>query len=150
MNKRRKFFQKAILYGMALFAIGTLAQFITIAYSFFMPAKKRQHLKTFTCFYTDVIKDSAKEIHLRGNRIVLVNSNGNIMAFSATCPHLGCGVTWDQKKRNFLCPCHMAEFDINGQVLNGPPPGPLNQYVVKREGNSLFVYVPDNSGIMET
>ncbi len=133
----------------AIFLVGFVAQSITIGYRFFMPSGKHPYLKTFTCFFSDIPDGYAKEIHLRGNRLILTNNKGNIMAFSASCPHLGCSVTWEMKEKIFLCPCHMAAFDNNGQVIKGPPPGPLNQYKVLIESNSVFVYVQDNLQISE-
>lgn len=38
-----------------------------------------------------------------------------VMAFSATCPHLGCAVQHDAKENRFLCPCHRAIFGLNGE-----------------------------------
>lgn len=49
-------------------------------------------------------------------------------ALSATCTHLGCGVTWDDAKKQFLCPCHGGVFDRSGKVLSGPPPRAMDQF----------------------
>ncbi len=49
-------------------------------------------------------------------------------ALSATCTHLGCGVSWDDTKKQFLCPCHKGVFDRTGTVVSGPPPKPLVRY----------------------
>jgi Rieske Fe-S protein len=32
----------------------------------------------------------------------------------------------------FLCPCHDASFDVEGAVLDGPPPRPLDRYAEHR------------------
>jgi Rieske Fe-S protein len=47
---------------------------------------------------------------------------------SNKCTHLGCNVNWNADKQEYVCPCHDAQFDINGKVLGGPPPRPLNAY----------------------
>jgi len=44
---------------------------------------------------------------------------------SAICTHLGCSVNWDETKKQYLCPCHDAQFAPDGKVLGGPPPSPL-------------------------
>jgi len=149
MINRRRFIHRAILGVIGLSTAGFIAEAAAVLYSFIMPSKKRTTLKTFTCFSKNVQDGEAKEVHLRGNRIILVNNQGVIMAFSATCPHLGCSVVWNQKGKEFLCPCHMAKFNSAGEVLTGPPPGPLNPYVVAIEGISVFVYVPDNFNTTE-
>jgi len=40
-----------------------------------------------------------------------------IVAFSATCPHLGCAVQHDAKENRFLCPCHRAIFGLDGERI---------------------------------
>ena len=49
----------------------------------------------------------------------------SFVAFSAVCTHLGCNVTWDAKRKQIICPCHAGVFDLNGNVVSGPPPKPL-------------------------
>ncbi|MGA2067720.1 MAG: Rieske 2Fe-2S domain-containing protein [Thermoguttaceae bacterium] len=39
----------------------------------------------------------------------------DLAVLSATCPHAGCGVSYDAKANGFLCPCHSAHFDIDGK-----------------------------------
>ncbi len=52
----------------------------------------------------------------------------DIFILSSRCTHLGCQVNWNEAAQAYICPCHDAKFDIKGQVLDGPPPKPLNQY----------------------
>ena len=49
-----------------------------------------------------------------------------VRAMSATCTHLGCQVHWDRAAERFRCPCHGGVYDASGQVLDGPPPRPLD------------------------
>jgi Rieske Fe-S protein len=73
--------------------------------------------------------------------LIVKQSSGKecFVAFSSSCPHLGCTVQWDNKQGRFLCPCHGGSFDINGNVLTGPPPGPLGRYNVKVAQGKLFI-----------
>lgn len=43
-----------------------------------------------------------------------------LVALSAICPHLGCGIGWDAAAGNFLCPCHDSRFSVEGDKMNGP------------------------------
>ncbi|HEV2296431.1 MAG TPA: FAD-dependent oxidoreductase [Tepidisphaeraceae bacterium] len=51
---------------------------------------------------------------------VYKDSSGVVHTFSATCPHLGCVVTWNGAERSWDCPCHGSRFDPQGKVVNGP------------------------------
>jgi menaquinol-cytochrome c reductase iron-sulfur subunit len=65
--------------------------------------------------------------------------NSDVTAFSPQCTHLGCGYRWDDAERKFKCPCHRSVFDLNGAVLSGPAPRPLDRLPVKIENGRLFV-----------
>jgi len=64
---------------------------------------------------------------------------GDLQAFSLACTHLGCIVVWNPEKKEFHCPCHDGLFDINGKVLSGPPPSPLDRWKVKVDGEKVIV-----------
>ena len=51
----------------------------------------------------------------------------SVHAMSATCTHLGCQVRWDAAATRFRCPCHGGVFDVQGNVVEGPPPRPLDR-----------------------
>lgn len=65
----------------------------------------------------------------RARQTVFVVWDGreNVHALSATCTHLGCQVRWDAAATRFRCPCHGGVFDAQGQVIEGPPPRPLDR-----------------------
>jgi len=65
--------------------------------------------------------------------------NSQVIAFAPQCTHLGCAYHWDDAKKNFLCPCHTSVFSIDGKVLSGPAPRPLDRYESKVENNKLMV-----------
>jgi Rieske Fe-S protein len=52
-------------------------------------------------------------------------AESGLAALSTTCTHLGCGVSWDAARRQFLCPCHGGVYGPGGAVVSGPPPRPL-------------------------
>jgi cytochrome b6-f complex iron-sulfur subunit len=54
---------------------------------------------------------------------VLIHNESGFSALSLTCTHLGCTV--EQKKDEFICPCHGSHFDLDGKLLHGPAAQPL-------------------------
>ena len=52
----------------------------------------------------------------------------DILILSSRCTHLACQVNWHAETQSYVCPCHDAAFDIEGNVLDGPPPRPLDIY----------------------
>ncbi|MGH9667410.1 MAG: ubiquinol-cytochrome c reductase iron-sulfur subunit [Bryobacteraceae bacterium] len=70
---------------------------------------------------------------------VVKMSNTDVVAFSPQCTHLGCAYHWEADKNYFLCPCHTSTFAIDGRVLSGPAPRPLDRYEVKLEGTKLLL-----------
>ena len=49
-------------------------------------------------------------------------SDGSLVAFSSTCPHLGCSVDYRVSDNDFYCPCHTSAFDLDGERKNKVPP----------------------------
>ena len=48
-----------------------------------------------------------------------VGPDGDIVAYSVLCTHMGCPTTYDKKERVFKCHCHFSMFDAEkgGQVV---------------------------------
>jgi glycine/D-amino acid oxidase-like deaminating enzyme/nitrite reductase/ring-hydroxylating ferredoxin subunit len=51
---------------------------------------------------------------------VYCDEEGTLHERSATCPHLGCIVSWNPSDTTWDCPCHGSRFDRHGTVINGP------------------------------
>lgn len=75
----------------------------------------------------------------------LIHKNGRLRAMSRICTHMGCALNANQQEGSLVCPCHGAEFDLNGRVNYGPgkynhqlpPLPPLN---VRVSGDSIEVW----------
>lgn len=67
--------------------------------------------------------------------------NGQLVALPATCTHRRCILEWQQANQVLSCPCHAGAFDLNGNVLTGPPPRPLVPLTVTERGGMVHVYV---------
>jgi Rieske Fe-S protein len=44
-----------------------------------------------------------------------------VVAFNASCPHLGCAVEYRAGRAAFYCPCHNSEFAVTGEVRGTSP-----------------------------
>lgn len=62
-----------------------------------------------------------------------------IVVFDPACTHLGCRVIYQQDQNKYLCPCHGGVFDVDGKVVSGPPPKPLETHGVRIENGRVFV-----------
>jgi cytochrome b6-f complex iron-sulfur subunit len=60
-------------------------------------------------------------------------------AFSAVCTHLGCIVQYDPARRLIWCACHNGMYNLQGQVISGPPPKPLQEYVVHLRNDEVVI-----------
>lgn len=77
-----------------------------------------------------------KETH---NVWVVKHSAEDVTVFSPICPHLGCRYDWHPERREFICPCHGSVFSMQGKVLAGPAPRPLDTLPKKIESGELLV-----------
>lgn len=66
-------------------------------------------------------------------------NSGDIYVLSNICTHLSCRVNWKEDLLQYVCPCHDAAFDIEGQIVHGPPPKPLIRYETKIEEETLYI-----------
>ncbi len=62
-----------------------------------------------------------------------------VVAYGPQCTHLGCAYHWEQNIQQFVCPCHNSFFSIEGKVLSGPAPRPLDRYQTKIENQKLLL-----------
>jgi Rieske Fe-S protein len=73
---------------------------------------------------------------------VLRRNENEVRVFSDICTHLGCRVTWQPDQEHYISPCHDGHFDIVGNVVNGPPPRPLDEFTTRVEAGNLLVQLP--------
>ena len=71
---------------------------------------------------------------------VLRKSQTEVVVYSNVCTHLSCHVNWQADKQQYVCPCHDGHFGIDGKVLAGPPPRPLDMYETKVENGALSIH----------
>jgi menaquinol-cytochrome c reductase iron-sulfur subunit len=70
---------------------------------------------------------------------VVRTPDNKVVAYGPQCTHLGCAYHWDAEISQFACPCHSSLFSIQGAVLAGPAPRPLDRYVTQIQNNRLQI-----------
>jgi Rieske Fe-S protein len=70
---------------------------------------------------------------------VLPMKNGAVRVLSPICPHLGCSIPWNEAKQQFICPCHVAVFTMDGAKISGPAPRSMDDLESKVEDDVLKV-----------
>jgi len=79
----------------------------------------------------ELVENGFKIIPFGNQPVIVIRlSETDIRAFSATCTHLNCIVTFRKSGRDIFCNCHNGEYDLQGRNIAGPPPRPLTPYQV--------------------
>jgi len=93
-----------------------------------------------TLFKTKIVRQTGWIVDERELSVYILSDNGrDYQAMSNICTHLGCRVRWVSDQEQFYCPCHNAAFDKDGEVADGPPPRPLDQFEVRVENDQIFI-----------
>lgn len=139
---RRNFFEKFVgaLFG------GTALAFVAPALAYLFPNKNFGATgREFTeangqLISPDAITEgSARFGMLAGKPAVVLRRNGELVALSAVCTHLGCTVAFNASEKIFQCPCHGGEYDAEGNVIDGPPPKPLERLNIKIADDKIIL-----------
>lgn len=129
--------------------------FAVRAVQFVFPERKTLHkTRIFLAFASDIPQGASKSIPMPSGDQLLLSSTRRIdagkestfVAFSSSCPHLGCRVHWDSLAERFVCPCHQGVFDAKGVAISGPPAqsgSNLKHYPVEVSGNSIYALVEE-------
>ena len=159
---RRSFYVGAI-YGLGA-AIAAALGLPAAIYILFPPKIRQADQWVEIGDVTRLAPDSPTEMTFRSNRVdgwkvtsekttawVVKHADNSITAFGPQCTHLGCAYHWDESKTEFVCPCHSSIFSLDGKVVAGPAPRPLDRFVTRVEGNKLKLgRLQEESGIKKT
>lgn len=74
---------------------------------------------------------------------IVTQDGDEFVVYDPHCPHLGCPYIWIEgdgsNEGRFNCPCHDGVFSIDGSVVSGPPPRPLDRVVSRVEAGAILV-----------
>jgi Rieske Fe-S protein len=90
---------------------------------------------------TNELKPGSGKIFKFGSQpgLLIRTPSGETRAFSAICTHLNCTVQYRADLEHVWCACHDGHYDLNGKNIAGPPPRPLEEYVVNFRGDDIIV-----------
>src|SRR5512136_37933 len=89
--------------------------------------------------YTEMASDGFLRRETVRHIWVVKRSGTEATAFSPICPHLGCRYDWDPADSLFKCPCHASVFRLDGTVVAGPAPRPLDALPAEIRDGVLYV-----------
>jgi|HubBroStandDraft_6_1064221.scaffolds.fasta_scaffold297932_2 menaquinol-cytochrome c reductase iron-sulfur subunit len=147
----RRGFHIAFIYG--LWSVITAALAVPAAVYLLLPPKLRKTPEWVNAGDVSKLEPGVPvEMVFRQNRVdgwkilsekstawVVKNSASQVVAFGPQCTHLGCAYHWDDTRSQFLCPCHNSIFAIDGTVVSGPAPRPLDRYDTKVTDGKLLL-----------
>jgi cytochrome b6-f complex iron-sulfur subunit len=79
-------------------------------------------------------------------RAYLTKVNGDVVALSQKCTHLGCRVPFCDSSGRFECPCHGSVFTRSGAYVAGPAPRGMDRYPTS-VGEDGLVYIDTGSRV---
>lgn len=88
----------------------------------------------------DLAPNNGKIVRFGAQPVLLIRlTETDWRAFSAVCTHLSCIVQYDSTRRIIWCACHNGMYDLNGKVISGPPPRPLQEYTVHLRAGEVVI-----------
>lgn len=83
--------------------------------------------------YADRVDAWNRVIQVKIGSAYVFRHEGELVALSTVCPHLGCGIDYEAAQRKFYCACHKTWFARTGEVEDGPSPRGMDALELKRE-----------------
>jgi menaquinol-cytochrome c reductase iron-sulfur subunit len=83
--------------------------------------------------------DGWRVLNEKSTAWVVRKDDQNVVAFTPQCTHLACAYHCEEKDSKFFCPCHNSVFAIDGKVVSGPAPRPLDRYVTKVDQGKVLI-----------
>ncbi|MFW6198192.1 MAG: ubiquinol-cytochrome c reductase iron-sulfur subunit [Acidobacteriota bacterium] len=79
----------------------------------------------------ELLENGFKIVRFGNQPVILVRvAEDDYRAFDGVCTHLDCIVEYQQDQTRIWCNCHNGEYNLQGEVVSGPPPHALEQYQV--------------------
>lgn len=142
---RRAFLKKTLKILATAMSSFSLVLFAVSSYPGRIRKKKTKFFRV--CSSEELPVRGVRQFYIKitqnGNRftskVYLVNNGNDTFALSPVCTHLGCLVNWSRHKKRFLCPCHGGQYDMDGNVVEGPPPSNLSRLPMRTENTDVLI-----------
>ncbi|MBI5204198.1 MAG: Rieske (2Fe-2S) protein [Nitrospirae bacterium] len=135
MNRRR-----FLISLLGLLGTTVLVSFVYPLARFLAPPGGEAKGKKVVIKRSEIPAGSAKDIVVDNIPSIVINvPDRGFIALSRVCTHLGCLVEYDKIKKRLLCPCHAGIYDLEGKVVSGPPPKPLQKFVLMVAGEDIVI-----------
>lgn len=131
METERRGFLKLVSKGTWAFCLGGIA---ILSERFIRPPRNLDLSRRLPLGPLSQLPPGASK-HLKNHDVYLFHGPQGLYAMSGRCTHLGCSIL--RTPEGFSCPCHGAQFDLNGTPTSGPASSPLTWYkvIVDRKRN---------------
>ncbi len=124
----------------SLLGATALGAFVYPLFRFLLPVETAASFKSLEVPESAVPLDGFKDLFIGETPAIIVHTKEKgFIALSRVCTHLGCLVNYYPEKQLFICPCHAGVYDLEGNVVSGPPPRPLSKYSVRVAGTNLVI-----------
>lgn len=123
---RREFFSW-ITVGWVAFS-AAIGGALTLVFRFTYPNVNFDPAMDFVAGFPDEYDTGVDERWTNEFGVWMVKQEGQLVALSNICTHLGCIPTWLPAELKFKCPCHGSGYYMNGINFEGPAPRPLERY----------------------
>lgn len=133
----RRLFLKSLL---TILSATAAASFAYPLMRFLAPPGNEAKGKKILVNKSEIPKGEAREILYNGVPAIIINrTDKGFIALSRVCTHLGCLVEYDKAKNRLQCPCHAGIFNLEGNVVSGPPPKPLQEFPLGIDGENIVI-----------
>ena len=138
---RRRFLKYLTRGFLSLWGVG----FLWVVSHFLKPPRSRSSLseRRLGIGLVDSIPVGTARLVQHGSEPIWVvrTDTETFIGLAGVCTHLRCILGWDGEEQSLVCPCHDGAFDLNGNVLKGPPPQALKRYRVQTQLGEIYIHV---------
>lgn len=129
-------------YVLSISGLGLAVSILYPLISFLKPPKQNEAevSSVLACKLSEIEKEGFKIIRFGTKPVILIRTaEDKLVAFSAVCTHLDCTVQYRKDMGTIWCACHNGKYDLTGRNISGPPPRPLDPFVVNLKGEEIYI-----------